>query len=71
MVTLDRGFRDGDIEYSSYRSQATDRNGGFSFANLGDDEYRLIVYALGFRQRDIAYRFDSPAAEIYITLERY
>lgn len=71
MITLDRGFRDGEVEHSSYRSQATDRNGAFSFADLGGGEYRLIVYALGYRKRDLKYRFDTPAGEIFITLEPY
>ena len=71
MVTLDRSDRVGDVEYSSYRSRATDRNGNFEFTDLGNDDYRLSVYALGYRKRDLDFRFDAPAGNIRITLEPY
>jgi len=71
MVTLDRAFNRDGIEYSSYRSQATDHNGAFSFANLGGGEYRMIIYALGFQKRDMYFRLDSPSVEVFVTLERY
>jgi len=71
MVTLDHSRRDGDIEYSSYRSQSTDRNGSFQFADLGNVDYRLSVYALGYRKQDQAFHFDAPAGNIRITLQRY
>jgi hypothetical protein len=71
MITLDRAFSDGDIESSSYRSQTTDRNGAFAFANLGGGEYRLIVYALGFHKRSLNYRLDAPSGEVFIKLEPY
>lgn len=71
MVTLDRDFRDGEVEHYSYRSQATDRNGAFSFSALGGGEYRLTVYALGFQKRDLKYRLDGPSGELFIALEPY
>ena len=71
MITLDREFRDGEVEHSSYRSQATDSNGAFAFANLGGGEYRLTIYALGFRKRDLTYRLDGPSGELFIALEPY
>ena len=70
MVTLDRKFNDGEIEHSSYRSQATDSNGGFAFDNLGDGEYHVTVYALGFENQDFIHRFDAPANEIFVLLKR-
>jgi len=71
MVTLDHSRQDGAVEYSSYRSQATDHNGGFEFADLGSVEYRLSVYALGYRKQDLKFHFDAPARAIRITLQHY
>ncbi len=71
MVTLDHSRQDGSIEYSSYRSQATDRNGSFEFTDLGSVEYRLSVYALGYRKQDLKFHFDAPARNIRITLQHY
>lgn len=70
MVTLDRKFRDGEVEHSSYRSQSTDGNGGFTFENLGDGEYHVTVYALGFENQDFSHRFDEQSDEIFVTLKR-
>lgn len=70
MVTLDRKFRDGTIEHSSYRSQGTDRNGGFAFENLGDGEYHVTVYALGYKNQEFSHRFDDQSDEIFVTLKR-
>ncbi|MDH3761446.1 MAG: hypothetical protein OEU50_10735 [Gammaproteobacteria bacterium] len=70
MVTLDRKFRNGKIEHSSYRSQGTDSNGGFAFENLGDGEYHVTVYALGYEKQDFYHRFDGQTDEIYVTLKR-
>ncbi len=70
MITLDRNFRDGEVENSSYRSQGTDRNGGFAFENLGDGEYHVTVYALGYEKQDFSHRFDGQSDEIIVTLKR-
>lgn len=70
MVTLERKFKGGEIEHSSYRSQSTDSNGGFAFENLGDGEYHVTVYALGFENQDFIHRFDAPANEIFVVLKR-
>jgi len=70
MVTLDRKFRAGKIEHSSYRSQRTDRNGAFAFENLGGGEYHVTVYALGFDKQEFSHRFDGQSDEILITLQR-
>lgn len=71
MVTLDREFRDGEVEHYSYRSQATDHNGAFNFPALGGSEYRITVYALGFQKHDLRYRLDGPSGELFIALEPY
>ncbi|TNF89730.1 MAG: carboxypeptidase regulatory-like domain-containing protein [Gammaproteobacteria bacterium] len=70
MVTLDRKFIDGKVEHSSYRSQRTDRNGGFAFANLGDGSYHVTVYAIGYEKQDFSHLFDAQSGEIFITLKR-
>jgi hypothetical protein len=70
MVTLDRKFHNAGIEHSSYRSQATDSNGGFAFENLGDGDYHVTVYALGYVKQDFNHRFDGQSDEIFITLKR-
>ncbi len=70
MVTLDRKFHHGDIEHSSYRSQRTDLNGGFAFDNLGDGEYQVTVYALGYEKQEFNYRFNGQAGEIFVTMKR-
>ena len=70
MVTLDRKFIDGKVEHSSYRSQRTDRNGAFAFANLGDGSYHVTVYAIGYEKQDFNHLFDAQSGEIFITLKR-
>ena len=70
MVTLDRKFRQGEIEHSSYRSQRTDLNGGFAFGNLGDGEYHVTVYAQGYEKQEFNYRFDGQSGEIFVTMQR-
>jgi hypothetical protein len=70
MVTLDRKFRQGEIEHSSYRSQRTDLNGGFAFGNLGDGEYHVTVYALGYEKQEFNYRFNGQSGEIFVTMKR-
>ena len=70
MVTLDRKFGDGQVENSSYRSQRTDANGGFAFANLGGGDYHVTVYALGYRKQEFQHDFDAASGEMFITLAR-
>lgn len=69
MVTLDKTYREGEIEYHQYRSQATDAEGKFSFANLGDGEYRVTIYAQGYRKRELSHRLQNQSDEIQIVLE--
>lgn len=68
MVTLDRKFRQGEIEHSSYRSQRTNRNGDFSFENLGGGEYHVTVYALGYDKLDFTHSFEGQSGELFVTL---
>ena len=70
MVTLDRKFVEDQVEHSSYRSQRTNANGGFAFANLGDGDYHVTVYALGFRKQEFRHDFDGQSGEIFVTLAR-
>ena len=70
MVTLDRKFRQGEIEHSSYRSQRTDLNGGFAFDGLGDGKYHVTVYAQGYEKQEFSYRFDGQSGEIFVTMQR-
>ena len=70
MVTLDRKYYRGRVEHSSYRSQRTDRNGAFAFADLGGGRYHVTVYAPGYDKQDFDHDFDAPAGEIMITLQR-
>ncbi len=70
MVTLDRKFERGEVQHSSYRSQATDNNGGFAFDHLGDGEYHVTVYALDYQKQEFNYRFNSQSDEILVTLKR-
>jgi len=70
MVTLDRKFSDGEIEHSSYRSQRTNRNGGFAFEYLGDGGYHVSVYALGYDKQDFTHNFEGQSGEIFVTLKR-
>ena len=70
MVTLDRKFGSGALRHTSYRSQATRGDGAFAFGDLGSGSYRLTVYAQGYEKQDMAYRFDKPSDEIFITLKR-
>ena len=68
MVTLDRTFQEGPVEYHQYSSQATDNDGKFSFKNLGNGEYRVSVYALGYQTQQLVHRFSQQSDEIRITL---
>lgn len=70
LVTLDKTYREGPIEYQQYLSQATDGDGKFFFENLGDGEYRVTVYAQGYRKRELLYRLQNQSDEIQIVLER-
>ena len=70
MVTVDRRFRRGKVEYSSYRSQSTGRDGKFVFDSLGDGEHRVTVYSWGYEKQDFNYRFDGQAGEIFVSLRR-
>ena len=70
MVTIDRKFKRGDVEYSSYRSQSTGRNGKFVFDSLGGGEHRITVYSWGYEKQDFNYRFDGQADEIFVSLRR-
>ncbi len=70
MVTLDRKFRQGEIEHSSYRSQRTDLNGGFAFGNLGDGEYHVTVYAQGYQKQEFDYRFNGQSGEVFVAMKR-
>ena len=70
MVTLDRKFGNETIRHTSYRSQSTRGDGAFVFSALGSGSYRLTVYAQGYEKQDMAYRFDKPSDEIFITLKR-
>ncbi len=70
MVTLKRDFTRDAATHSSYRSQATGRDGAFAFAGLGGGSYRLGVYAQGFEKLERPYRLDQSSDEIFVTLER-
>lgn len=68
MVTLDRKFRRGEVEYTSYRSQGTTGDGGFAFTDLGSGEHRVTVYAFGYARQEFMHRFDDQADELHIRL---
>lgn len=68
MVTLDRKFRQSEIEHSSYRSQRTSRNGGFAFENLGGGDYHVTVYAPGYDKQDFTHSVEGQSGEIFVTL---
>ena len=70
MVTIDLRFKRGEVEYSSYRSQSTDRDGKFVFDSLGGGEHRITVYSWGYEKQDFNYRFDGQAGEILVSLQR-
>jgi hypothetical protein len=70
LVTLDKTYREGPIEYHQYLSQATDGEGKFFFENLGDGEYRVTVYAQGYHKRELLHRLQNQSDEIQIVLER-
>ena len=69
LVTIERSFDDGAIEHLRYRSQASDANGWFSMENLGSGEYRVTVYAQGYRKHELLHRMSSQYEEIQIRLQ--
>ncbi len=69
MVTLDKTFNQDRVEYLQYRSQRTDSNGKFAFTNLGNGEYRLTVYTLGYQKMEFIHRLVAASDEVQITLQ--
>ncbi|MDJ0776817.1 MAG: carboxypeptidase-like regulatory domain-containing protein [Gammaproteobacteria bacterium] len=68
MVTVDREFSQGSLQYQSYRSGGTDRDGAFAFDNLGGGEHRVTAYAWGYEKQETSLRFDSPARTLHFRL---
>ena len=69
LVTIERSFDDGAVEHLHYRSQASDASGWFSAENLGSGEYRITVYAQGYRKHELVHRMSSQYEEIQIRLQ--
>ena len=69
LVTLDSTYRDGPVEYLTYRSQGTDSSGKFAFDSLGPGEHVITVYAYGFEKQAIKHRFQAQSDEIHIVLK--
>jgi len=70
LVTLDQTFYDGPVRYHQYRSRATGSGGKFTFGNLGKGEYRITVYAPGYRKREVMHRLVNQSDEVQVTLQR-
>ncbi|MGD2173369.1 MAG: carboxypeptidase-like regulatory domain-containing protein, partial [Gammaproteobacteria bacterium] len=70
LITLQRSYRRGAVEYRSYRSRTTGNNGRFAFTGLGGGEYQVSVFATGYRQLVFSHRLETQADEINVTLQK-
>jgi len=70
MVTVDATRIDNGVEYFSYRSQATDDNGKFSFENIAPGEHHVTIYATGFDKLDFTSSPERQSAPLYLRLTR-
>jgi protocatechuate 3,4-dioxygenase beta subunit len=70
MVTLDATRIDNGVEYFSYRSQGTDANGKFSFANIAPGEHHVTIYATGFDKLDFTSSPERQSVPLYLKLTR-
>lgn len=68
-VTLKSAFATGDYHSYSYRSTATDANGGFEFFDLGGKQLTLGVYATGYKTHIQRHDFVSFSDRVEIILE--
>ena len=69
LITLQRGYRRGPVEYRSYRSRTTGTSGRFAFTELGGGEYQVSVFAPGYQRLVFSHRLETPADEINLTLQ--
>ena len=69
MVTVDRKFDENGLLHTSYRSQGTDIDGAFAFAELGGGEHHVTAYAWGYEKQELRLNFDRPARALHFRLE--
>ena len=69
-VALTSLFLRDDYESYSYRFVVTDSNGGFSFSGMGGLEHEISVDAIGYETQVQSYRFQSPADNLNIQLQK-
>ena len=70
IITLKSAFARDEYHSFSYRSVATDANGGFEFANLGGHKMTLGIYAKGFKTYISEHEFASFSDTLEIELQR-
>jgi len=68
-VTLKSAFATDDYHSFSYRSQATDANGAFEFAELGGNQLTIGIYATGYKTYIYQHNFGSFSDTLEIVLE--
>jgi hypothetical protein len=69
-VTLNSIFSIDDYQSYSYRSTATDSNGGFEFSQLGGQGHTISVYAKGYQTYILNHDFTSYSDSLQISLIR-
>ena len=70
LVTLDQTIYEGPVRYHQYRSRTTGSGGKFTFGNLGKGEYRITVYAPGYRKKEVMHRLVNQSNEVQVTLQQ-